>query len=187
MRVMMPRATLRSSSICVTTKDTWSFSRLSGCHSRSGQWHWHRWRAGQRRCLYGCLPQFRRIFPESYIFSCFPCWCCLPHFWHLRGQWPAPVSLPAHPGCVPGCDRLPGSVLWHHPSSRRTGLWQEWRFPHRKFLPGLPFRNSNDSCLHDTVFINFRHSGSIFIQIEDLAFLQHRFFPAGDNAACLRI
>lgn len=68
MRVMMPRATFRSSSICVTTKDTWSFSRLSGCHSRSGQWHWHRWRAGQRRCLYGCLPQFRRIFPESYIF-----------------------------------------------------------------------------------------------------------------------
>ena len=53
----------------------------------------------------------------------------------------------------------------------------------KDFCPDYFFSNGNDSGLHNTVFMNFCLPGRVLIKIENLTFLQHSIFPAGNDAS----
>ena len=60
---------------------------------------------------------------------------------------------------------------------------QNRSFYAKNFCSDYFFRNGNDSGLYNTIFMDFSLPGRVLVKIEDLAFLQHGIFPAGNDAS----
>ena len=120
-----------------------------------------------------------------HFFKIFFAGVCLPRSLHLPG-------LESVSGCIsfyaqntyqnvfPYLEYVP----WHHQASRRTDLWQGMEVSTPKISARTTF-----SATAMTLACTIRSSWTfvcpedVLIQIEDLAFLQHGFFAAGNDAA----